>query len=105
MSKYLNLVPTGRVVSRGIHATAIVNRYFVNIKLDDEVIIHDLKVVEANLEHGLDVLIGMDIIVKGDFLIRKGKMFSFGVPSFKNWINTIEYDVSKKRSSIDALQK
>ena len=82
VSKYLNLVPTGRVVSRGIHATAIVNRYFVNIKLDDEVVIHDLKVVEANLEHGLDVLIGMDIIVKGEFLIRRGKAFSFEIPSF-----------------------
>ena len=66
-----------------------VNKYLINIELNDEIVVNKLGVLEANLGDNLDVLVGMDIIGRGDFLICHGKIFSFGVPSLKALIDII----------------
>ena len=78
-----------------------VNLYLVNIALENDIMLMDVEVTEANLindnlpEHEqFDVLIGMDIIGGGDLAItnyRNKTTLSFRVPS------TEEIDFTKKK--------
>ena len=59
--------------------------YFIDIVLNNEVVFTNWAVMGSKIgEQGIDVLIGMDIISKGDFTISNynGKaQFSFRIPS------------------------
>ena len=59
--------------------------YFINIILNNEVVFNNWKVMGSKIgAQGIDILIGMDIISKGDFAISNynGKtQFSFRLPS------------------------
>lgn len=80
----LQLQPTGQTevhTAKGVHTT---NTYLVNISLPGDVMIQHVRVTEAELAQGVNVLIGMDIITMGDFSItnHNGKTtMSFRVPS------------------------
>jgi hypothetical protein len=57
----------------------------VHIHLPNDVLIGPIQVVEGMLE-GVDVLIGMDIIGEGDFILTNNDGhtdFSFTIPSVK----------------------
>ena len=57
----------------------------INIHLPNDVLIGPIQVVEGMLE-GVDVLIGMDIIGEGDFILTNNDdhtEFSFTIPSVK----------------------
>ncbi len=59
------------------------NRYLVNLTMPDGVIIPSVRATEADLRD-FDILIGMDIITRGDFAVtqKDGKTkFSFQMPS------------------------
>lgn len=87
------LVPTGQSRVQGVFGTKVVNGYLVNIVLPTQhssrtqqsVAIQHLSVLEAPaLTRGHNVLIGMDIISKGDFAIsnyRGRTMFTYRIPS------------------------
>ena len=87
VSKFLNLVPTGRAVAYGVNSLTEVNEYVIDIKLHDEIFFKNLQVIEANLAGNADVLVGMDIIGQGDFAICNAKVFSFALPSFDRAID------------------
>lgn len=59
--------------------------YFIDIVLNNEVVFTNWAVMGSKIgEQGIDVLIGMDVISKGDFAISNynGKtQFSFRIPS------------------------
>ena len=79
----LNLEPDG--IANMFHANgkSIVCTYFVNIILPNNVGFYSKSLAEGILSD-MDVLIGMDIISKGDFCVTtsKGKTkFSFQIPS------------------------
>lgn len=61
------------------------NKYMVNLILNNEVRIMNLIVMDSEIgNQGIDVLIGMDIISIGDFAVSnfEGKtQFSFRMPS------------------------
>ena len=61
------------------------NKYMVNLILNNEVRIMNLIVMDSEIgDQGIDVLIGMDIISIGDFAVSnfEGKtQFSFRMPS------------------------
>lgn len=64
--------------------TAPVNCYFIDLALPNDKIIADLPVVCSDLMDDADILIGMDVIVHGDFAVTNlnGKTsFSFRIPS------------------------
>ena len=93
--KSLGLEPTG--VARVYHANgeSMVNTYSVNIFLPNNAVFYVPMVTEGILT-GTDVLIGMNIISRGDFAITasKGKTkFSFQIPS------THDTDYVKEHSS------
>ena len=87
------LIPTAQSRVRGVFGAKKVNGYLVNIALptqhlnrpQENVAIHNLSVLEAPaLTGGHNVLIGMDVIGKGDFAIsnyRGRTMFTFRIPS------------------------
>lgn len=95
----LNLKPTGK--ARVFHANgeSIVNTYSVNILLPNGVGIPSLPVTEGKLSD-TDVLIGMDIISRGDFSITasQGKTkFSFQLPSTHNTDYVVENKQNKHK--------
>ena len=64
--------------------TTDTNVHFINIRLPNNVEVYNLRVTEGILQGQADVLIGMDIITKGDFAVTnfKGRtVFSFRSPS------------------------
>ena len=66
---------------------AKVNAYCVDIILRNNVTVKDIMVFDAEIgRQGIDMLIGMDIISKGDFSITYSKdctTFSFRTPSIE----------------------
>lgn len=79
----LKLQPSGMVKVSHAQGSTLVNTYMVNVMLPNNVGFPFLQVNEGVLA-GFDMLIGMDIISRGDFSIScpKGKtIFSFQLPS------------------------
>lgn len=79
----LGLKPISKAKVYHANGEAIVNVYAINLFLPNQVGFQFIKVTEGVL-NGTDLLIGMDIISRGDFAITNlgGKtVFSFRVPS------------------------
>lgn len=80
--KALNLKPTG--IKKVYHANGESNvyTYLICLMLPNGICFPSLAVSEGVL-HGMDVLIGMDVIGNGDFTItnKNGTIFTFQVPS------------------------
>jgi hypothetical protein len=79
-------MPTG--VDRMYHAngSSIANMYNIDIYLPGNIVFVSMPVTEVLLT-GIDILIGMDIISRGDFAITvsQGKTkFTFQIPSTHN---------------------
>lgn len=81
----LNLQPTGMINVQTPSGIGTMNKYMVNLTLNNEVTILNLPVMDSKIgNQGIDVLIGMDIISMGDFAVSNfdGKtQFSFRIPS------------------------
>lgn len=84
----LGLSPSGRVVVHGVGKDGTpnefeTNSYLINIYLPNQVAIVAIKVSEGTIS-GADILIGMDVIGCGDFVItnfNEKTTWSFRVPS------------------------
>lgn len=78
----LNLTPIDKRDISHAQGKSVADIFMVNIALPNKVVVPMVKVAEGVLE-GFDVLIGMDIISRGDFAIsqKDGKTkFSFEMP-------------------------
>lgn len=78
--------------------------YLVNIDLPNKVHVVGVRVTEGNIIGGVDVLIGMDIIALGDFVItnrEKKTTFSFRFPSME----TIDFVKQHKKDHQAESQK
>lgn len=79
----LGLKPIGKTKVYHANGDAIVNIYAINLFLPNQVAFQFIKVTEGKL-NGTDLLIGMDIISRGDFAVTNfggETTFSFRVPS------------------------
>ena len=66
----LKLIPIGKKKVTGANATKLTNIYLLNIFLPNQVVIIGIPATEIqSFVDDFDVLIGMDIITKGDFSI------------------------------------
>ncbi len=84
-AKKLNLKPISKAKVFHANGEAIVNVYAINLYLPNQVGFQFIKVTEGIL-NGTDLLIGMDIISRGDFSISNfagNTTFSFRVPSIQ----------------------
>lgn len=81
----LNLQPTGMINVQTPSGMGTMNKYMVNLTLNNEVTILNLPVMDSEIgNQGIDVLIDMDIISMGDFAVSNfdGKtQFTFRIPS------------------------
>lgn len=97
----LGLTPMGFETVFHANGSCRVKKYMVNVILPNGIEMPMLPVLEGNL-HGCDMLIGMDIISQGDFVLtnRNGKtVFSFQIPS------THLYDFVKQSAAVQAKTK
>ncbi len=81
--KELGLKPVGMAVVHTANGQAHQKQYLVNLYLPNQVMVGMLRVTEALL-HGTEILIGMDIIIQGDFCVSnfEGKtVLTFRMPS------------------------
>lgn len=89
----LNLIPVSKAFVKGVHGSQEVNVYFLRITLNNQNIILDLLATEAaelSDDHKTGMLIGMDVISKGDFCISNFEnktAMTFHVPS----VETVDY--------------
>lgn len=88
VAKQLSLVPSGKQTIHTPGGQKIVNTYLVDISLPNGVTISGVPVCDSEIgAQGLDVLIGMDLISRGDFAVTQQNnqtMFSFCFPSRKS---------------------
>ena len=83
---HLKLKPTGKKKVNTANGSDIKDTYLVNIALPSSVMIQNVVVTEGNLgdDSPIDVLIGMDVITLGDFVITNKNdctVMSFRIPS------------------------
>jgi len=81
----LGLLPTGSANVDTGGGRFIQNTYVIDVWLPNGVIVPDIRATGSKIE-GADLLIGMDIISKGDFAVTnydKKTVFSFRMPSSK----------------------
>lgn len=86
----LGLKPSGAVNVSGVHGSKIVPTYYINLRLPNNVGFYGIPATEVENIGAADVLIGMDIIIYGDFAISNFNdttVFSFRTPS----IETIDF--------------
>ncbi len=81
----LGMIPTGFEDMMTPTGKDTVGTYLVDVLLPNNVSVHDLKVCDSKIgAQGIGMLVGMDIISKGDFAVSnyQGKtIFSFRMPS------------------------
>ncbi len=88
--KELGLAPSGVVNVSGVHGSKVVPTYYITLLLPNNVRIYGIPATEIENIGEADVLIGMDIIIYGDFAIsnfNNKTVFSFRTPP----IETIDF--------------
>lgn len=83
IARELDLIPSGNITVSGVHGTENANMYEVDIIFGNCCILRDMPVSGANGDAGFDLLIGMDILSKGELYLsnENGKtVFRFGIP-------------------------
>ena len=105
IAQELGLRPIDACIVRGINNNQISDIVIASISLTSGLLLTGKRFTVNDIP-GADVLIGMDIIMMGDFVINNadGKtLFSFAIPPFKNKISysekadSINERISKKR--------
>ncbi len=86
----LQLLPIDRSEVRGVHGSAIVDNYLINILLPNNVEFQQVEVREGELGDEINILIGMDIIGSGDFTLCAGSVFSYCNPPFDSPIDLVD---------------
>lgn len=87
VSRGLNLMPIDRIRVAGINNVSMADVVEVSIGLPNMVMVEDINVMICDLKQNIDLLIGMNIILLGDFSISNGggsTLFSFVMPPFEN---------------------
>ncbi len=69
MAKKLQLIPIGVTQIAGVHGVQNAKCYFIDIGFQNGFEIENIKVSEASDFGGFDLLVGMDVINRGVFLI------------------------------------
>jgi hypothetical protein len=88
----LQLIPIDSSLVSGINHSQYADIVIASIGLANGLLLPDIRFSVCDIP-GTDVLIGMDIIMMGDFAISNGDgktLFSFAIPPFKNKVSYTE---------------
>ncbi len=102
------LQPMGIIQTHGVHGTQDSEQFLVNIYLPNAVAFGGVVVTKGQLTAGAEILIGMDIINRGDFAVTNHggiTKFSFRVPSAKHIDFVEEINARAQRSSHGGTKK
>lgn len=102
------LTPIGVLQVFGVHGAEMVNAYLVNLHLPNDVVFENLRVTEGVLGDDIDVLIGMDVITRGDFAVTNKDgltVFTFRIPSIARYDYVKEHEASERRRQRRARQR
>jgi hypothetical protein len=83
----MNLTPFRKAKVLGISDSKIVDVARISVCLPNLITLDEVSVLICDLNQGFDLIIGMDIILLGDFCISNGDgktLFSFAMPPFEN---------------------
>jgi predicted aspartyl protease len=83
----LNLIPINRVRVNGVNASSLADVVKIDVGLPNKVMVKDVTASVCSLVKDVDLLIGMNIILLGDFSISNGEgktLFTFAIPPFEN---------------------
>lgn len=89
----IGAIPTGVALVGGVHGVEQVSQYIVDLHLPNNITLGEVEVTELCDSAGCDVLVGMDVIGRGDFAVSNygGKTyFTFRVPSLGHADYTIQ---------------
>ena len=104
VAKSLNLIPFNRVPVSGVNHRSMADVVKVSIGLPNHVMVEGVNAMVCELVEGIDMLIGMNIILLGDFCISNGEgktLFSFATPPFENKTDLYEKALAvNKRNKI-----
>ena len=84
VAEKINAPVINQVLVGGVHGAQMCNQYLISLFLPNQVFVREVEATELDPEAGCDILIGMNVIVLGDFTTSTigGKTsFSFRVPS------------------------
>lgn len=110
----LSLVASGQLrVSTPSSEDELVDTYLVDLLLPNHILIKDVMVAHSKIgAQGIGLLVGMDIISRGDFLITNhgDTVFSFRMPSertmdFVSGIKVQNIILSKQSKSKNSIKK
>lgn len=94
----LSLISTGKIEMHGSTGSSEQNTYLVDIILPNNVKIDNLMVIDSDIgKQNIDMLIGMDIINRGDFSVSNyddRTAFTFRIPSEKKINYALETRIS-----------
>jgi hypothetical protein len=100
--KALNLTPFNRVRVYGVNNISIADVVKISVGLPNEVLVDEINVTVCDLTPGIDMLIGMDIIVSGDFAISNAggqSLFTFAIPPFENKTDLYEKSLAANKKN------
>jgi predicted aspartyl protease len=86
----LGLPTVDRITAIGANSTSRVDVVHLSIELPNQIIVDDIDVAVCTFNHGIGMIIGMDVITMGDFAICNAEnqtQFSFTIPPLKDKIN------------------
>ena len=86
----LSLSPVDSITVNGITNVSQASIVIISVILPNRIRIDNIYAAVCDMRQGIDLLIGMDIIKKGDLVIANGSektLFSFAVPPLQNKIN------------------
>lgn len=109
----LDLIPTGKINIQTAGGSIPSSTYLVNVSLPNHVVIQDIEVCDSEIgKQGLGMLVGMDIISRGDFVISAfgdKTTFSYRIPSKKKYDFVVESNmdnaITKKKSKVNPTSR
>ncbi len=98
----LKIMPDGYMIVNTPSGQSKMAIYYVDVILPNNVVMKNVRVMESEIgNQGIDILIGMDIIMCGDFSVsnHEGRtQFSFRIPSKKHTDYVMEWNAEHKES-------
>jgi len=94
LMSHLNLIPIETKLVHGVNSKQLVDVVAISIKLPNGFLIPDIRIFVCDIPSPIDMLIGMDIIQRGDFHISnigEHTLFSFVIPPLPE-----QFDLTKE---------
>lgn len=108
LAQKLQLDEIGQMRVHGATGCEVCTRFLVSLHLPNQVVIPELEISDCGGDIGCDILLGMDVISRGDFAVsnyRGRTTFTFRVPSVEHLDFTTQLAHTAVRGTFIAAPK